>query len=408
MSFSKSIVLNSLLSMKSGSLQLILPDGNILTNNSTDSSFSARIEIRSEKFFDNCFKFGAVGFAESYIDGEWETENLTDVVAWFIRNSAQSTVLEGSSSRNRFLNMLNFLNTLRHRLRPNSIKNARTNIKDHYDLGNDFFSLFLDSSMAYSSGLFLNGQDSLQSAQEAKFERLCRMLNLKEGDRVLEIGCGWASFAIYAAQKYKVHITGITISKAQFDFAQKKVRELGLEKQIEIRLEDFRNTQGKYDKIVSVEMVEALGDAYVDVFFQKCSQLLSNEGLLAVQLISSADSKYDRIKDSVDFIQKHIFPGSLLLSIERIVRATKNHTNLQLLDLFDFAESYALTLAEWRKNFFEAECEIRKLGFSKEFIRKWNYYFCYCQAAFECREISVLQITLTRPNNMALAQSRAL
>lgn len=394
--------------MKAGCLRLVLPEGTVMTNNSMEQSFQAGIEIKSEIFFDNCFRYGAIGFAESYINGEWETENLTEVIAWFIANSAHSTVLEGSSSRNKLLNGLNFINNIKHRLRPNSIKKARVNIQDHYDLGNEFFALFLDPSMAYSSALFLSGKESLAEAQKAKYERICQKLNFQEGDRVLEIGCGWGSFAVYAAQNYKVHITGITISQAQYEFALEKIKGLGLDEQIEIRLEDFRNTKGKFDKIVSVEMVEALGDEYVDVFFKKCSDLLSNDGLLAIQLITSADSKYERIKDSVDFIQKHIFPGSLLLSIERVVRATNRHTDLQLLDLFDFAESYALTLAEWRKNFMEARTEIKNLGFSDEFIRKWNYYFCYCQAAFACREISVLQIILTRPNNMTLARSRAL
>ena len=293
-------------------------------------------------------------------------------------------------------------------MRPNTVDIAKLNIHEHYDLGNEFFSLFLDDTMTYSSAIFADSSQSLRDAQLNKYESICQKLHLKEGDHILEIGCGWAGFACYAAEKYKVKITGITISQEQFDFAKKRVAEQGLSDRIEILLKDFRHMDGKFDKIVSIEMVEALGDGQVDTFFKACSKLLKKDGLIGIQMISSADSRYDQLKNSVDFIQKHIFPGSLLLSIERVVRATHKTSDLQLVSLCDYAESYAQTLFLWRQNFLQAEDAIKALGFTDSFIRKWTYYFCYCQAAFAKRQIGLLQIVLSRPNNKELAEARAI
>jgi len=394
--------------MPQGKLSLTLPDGSSLNSSATMQGIDANIGIRSDAFFDRCIKYGAIGFAESYIAGEWTTTNLTKVIEWFIANSDESTVLEGSKHQNSFLNLLHAINKWSHWMRPNTIDKAKVNIHEHYDLGNNFFSLFLDDTMTDSSAIFENQNQSLHDAQINKYENICQKLYLKPTDHILEIGCGWAGFACYAAQKYNVKITGITISQEQYDFATARVKEQGLSDQIEILLKDFRHMEGKFDKIVSIEMVEALGDAQVDPFFKACSNLLKQDGLIAIQMISSSDCRYDQIKNSVDFIQKHIFPGSLLLSLERVIRSTSTTSDLQLDCVNDYAESYAQTLRMWKDNFLAAEAEIRKLGFGDEFIRKWNYYFCYCEAAFATRQIGLLQVVLTRPNNKTLVEARAL
>ncbi len=404
----REIVLQSLTAMPQGKLSLTLPDGSSLNNRSSSNGIDANIGIKSNTFFDRCVKFGAIGFAESYIAGEWTTSNLTEVIKWFIANADNSTVLEGSKTKNSFLSLLHILNKFSHWMRPNTVKKAKQNIHEHYDLGNNFFSLFLDETMTYSSAIFANSNQSLQDAQINKYETICQKLYLNRNEHILEIGCGWGGFACYAAKKYGVKITGITISQEQYDFAKARVEAEGLSGQVEILLKDFRHMEGKFDKIVSIEMVEALGDAQVDPFFKACSNLLTKDGLIAIQMISSSDCRYDQLKNSVDFIQKHIFPGSLLLSLERVIRSTSTTSDLQLDCVNDYAESYAKTLRIWRDNFNAAESEIRKLGFGDEFVRKWNYYFCYCEAAFATKQIGLLQVVLTRPNNHLLAKARAL
>ena len=404
--FFMKVVLGALTSMKLGKLVITLPDGKEIYNDSSDSEIVASINIHSYNFFNRCVKYGAIGFAESFIEEEWTTADIADVIRWFILNQRDSTVMEGSSARVASLDLLNFINRIIHWTRPNSMKVSKENISAHYDLSNDMFKLFLDPSMTYSSGIFKDLSDSLNDAQMNKYERICRSLNLASSDQVLEIGCGWGGFAIYAASKYGCKVTGVTISRQQYDYAIERVKAAGLEDRIEIQLRDFREVTGKFDKIVSIEMVEALGDDHVDIFFARCSELLTENGLLAIQMITSADNRYEQLRRGVDFIQKHIFPGSLLLSIERVVRATHRTSNLQMLGLFDFAESYAHTLHLWSNNFEANLEEIKAKGFDDRFVRKWFYYFAYCEAAFDMRQISVVQLVMTRPNNAELRKSR--
>jgi cyclopropane-fatty-acyl-phospholipid synthase len=280
---------------------------------------------------------------------------------------------------------------------------SKRNISEHYDLGNDFYALWLDPSMTYSSARFQYPEQSLQEAQEAKYEALCQKLHLNAKDHVLEIGCGWGGFALYAAKKYGCSITGVTISQAQASYANEKIAAAGLQGQITIRIEDYRHITGSYDKIVSIEMLEAVGDRYHESFFSKCHEVLRPHGLLGVQMITVPDYRYPSLKRSVDWIQRHIFPGSLLLSVGRINQVLLNTSDLFLHDLEDLGNDYARTLARWHQNFNAALPQVKALGFDEPFIRSWNYYLKYCEAAFATRNISVVQAIYTRPNNKNLS-----
>ncbi|MBS1953192.1 MAG: class I SAM-dependent methyltransferase [Cyanobacteria bacterium SZAS-4] len=387
---------------------MTLPGRQELTIGEPGQLPEASIRVVDSAFFEKCVLFGAIGFAEAYIDSLWETDALTAVVAWFIENGEDSTVFETSNQKSKLLNLLNFYNRQLHKRKGNTLAGSRENIRDHYDLGNDFFKLFLDPTMTYSSAMFEDANQTLESAQVNKYDCLCKKMRLKATDQVLEIGSGWGHFAVHAATNYGCKITTITLSEEQFRYVRKLIEDRGLTDNISVELKDFRMMEGKFDKIVSIEMVEALGDPFIDVFFKKCAQLLTANGLLAIQMICAADCRYNQMKDGVDFIQKHIFPGGQLLSIGRTVTATTKTSNLQLYHLQDFAESYAHTLRQWGERFNARLDEVHALGFDQKFIRKWNYYFSYCEAAFQTRECSVVQAIYTRPNNHMLAEDLAL
>lgn len=399
----QTLVLGQFAKMTRGNLSITLPDNRHLTIGTEGEQPAASIRITSAAFFERCVLFGAIGFAEAFIDSLWETGDLTAVIVWFIENGEDSTVFETSKQKSKLLNVLNFYNRLVHRRKGNTLAGSRENIRDHYDLGNEFFKLFLDETMTYSSAMFEDSEQPLEAAQIRKYDELCKKLHLRATDQVLEIGSGWGHFAVHAATRYGCKITTITLSDEQFKYVTELVEKMNLTDQVTVLLKDFRLMEGKFDKIASIEMVEALGDPFIDIFFQKCSELLTANGLLGIQMICSADCRYNQMKDGVDFIQKHIFPGGQLLSVARTVTATRNTSNLQLYHLQDFAESYARTLTIWREKFNARLDEVRALGFDERFIRKWNYYFCYCEAAFRTRECSVVQAIYTRPNNHMLA-----
>lgn len=398
-------VLGAFRAMRHGSLTVSLPDGEVLRfgdgSNPRRARFGldARIQIRSEELFRRCFYYGDIGFAEAYVAGDWTTSDLAEVVSWFILNADFSSQ---SAIRRRLLNGLGWINNLGHRLRANSIEGSQENIAAHYDLSNAFFELFLDPSMTYSSALF-ESNESLEEAQEAKYRRLCELLQLKPGHRVLEIGGGWGAFSRYAASRYGCHVTTITISERQFAWADRRRREESLEEQVDLRLLDYRKLAGRFDRIVSIEMLEAVGHDYFDTFFSKCNELLAPNGLLALQVIVCPESRYESLRRGVDFIQKHIFPGGLIPSTGALLESAHRTTDFTLRDLFDFGDSYARTLEHWSSRF-EARLEsVRELGFDETFIRKWRYYLMYCLAAFRMRHVSVVQMLLTRPNNHDIA-----
>ena len=388
--------------MKKGQLTIELPDGPQFKFGENPDEFKATIFVKDRSFFRRALLFADIGLAESYLDGQWETDDIRAVISWFLLNFNDSPVLNESGKKRKYVNLLTGINQLVHKTRINTEKMSRKNISEHYDLGNNFFSLFLDESMTYSSALFENEGATLAQAQIAKYARLAKMLRLKADDRVLEIGCGWGGFSLYAAKNIGCHITAVTISEEQFARVKKLVNENNLSDRIDVQLIDYRKITGSFDKIISIEMLEAVGEEFVDGYFAKCDELLKPDGLLALQFISSPDSRYDTLRRNVDFIQKYIFPGSLLQSIGRVNQALNKSGDLHLYNLHDMGNSYVKTLALWQARFQERLDDVRQLGFDERFIRKWNYYFSYCQAAFDMRNISVVQAVYTRPNNASL------
>jgi cyclopropane-fatty-acyl-phospholipid synthase len=294
---------------------------------------------------------------------------------------------------------MNFTNRLLHILRRNTIPNSKKNITDHYDLSNDFFKIFLDETMTYSSAYFKDLNETLTQAQENKYEALCQKIQLKPQDHLLEIGCGWGGFAEYAAQKYDCTIHAITISPSQYHYAKERIERSGLSDRVTISLLDYREISGLYDKIVSIEMLEAVGDEFLKTYFTTLERLLKPQGIIGLQFITCADQRYPHLRKGIDWIQKHIFPGSLLLSLTRIQDVLLQSTQLCLHSLETLGTSYAETLRRWRSEFNKKIDQVRSLGFNDSFIRKWNYYLCYCEAAFACHHINVVQAIYTRYNN---------
>ena len=411
-SLSRRLVLETLAPMQRGHLQIELPEGGMVTFGdpaTTDLlpqsiSPKAHIRITREAFFKKCVLAGDVGFAESFIDGDWETPDLTAVVAWFVHNIDSAPTLSGSKRQLKAgaVNLLRSANRLFHLLRPNSRRTARRNISEHYDLSNEFFALFLDPSMMYSSARWTTPELSLQDAQRAKNDALCQLLQLKATDRVLEIGSGWGGWSIHAAGTYGCHVTTLTISQQQYDLAVQRIAQANLSHLIEVKMCDYRDVTGAFDKIVSIEMMEAIGHRYLPAFCESLSRVLKPQGLLALQFITCPDDRYGSFRKGVDFIQKHIFPGSLLLSLNRVNDQLSRAGGFVLNSVEDFSPDYTRTLREWQRAFHSRLDEVRALGFDERFIRKWSYYLHYCEAAFAMRNIGVVHTLHTRANNLAL------
>lgn len=397
------IILASLKPLRRGALELTLPDGSVKRFGGLDKSRVARIRVTSPNFFRRCVLFGPIGFAESHMAGEWDSDDLTAVIAFFILNAEDSAAMaKPGRARGALQGLLTAYNRLLHKRRPNSRTTSRKNIGDHYDLSNEFFALWLDPTMTYSSALFDPVGLSLEAAQTKKYDVLCRKLRLGPSDHVLEIGTGWGGFSLHAAKTYGCRVTTTTISRQQFEEAEKRTAAAGLADRITLRFDDYRDLRGTFDKIASIEMLEAVGDQYVDGYFAACSRLLAPDGLIGLQAILTPDQQYAVLRDGVDFIQKHIFPGSLLMSMQRILLATSRTPSLNLFHYEDMAPHYAHTLRLWRDTFDEKRDAVTALGFDDAFIRKWRYYLSYCEAAFATRFITVAQIILTKTCNLSL------
>ncbi|CAN5347781.1 cyclopropane-fatty-acyl-phospholipid synthase family protein [soil metagenome] len=384
-----------------GSLELELSDGQVVYFGG-GSEVKARIRVINNDFFSKCVWYGDIGFAESYMDGDWHTDNIGDIIKWFIINLNYNPILTGKGIRKYAINFMRLANKLYHSTRKNTIEGSRKNISEHYDLGNDFYKLFLDKTMTYSSAIFESPDQSLEDAQTEKYDRLCREIDLKADDHLLEIGSGWGGFALHAAKNYGCRITTITISEEQFKFAKARFEREGLQNKIDIRMQDYRTLEGTFDKVVSIEMLEAVGHEYLPVYFKKVDELLKPNGTIALQVITSGEKRYGEFRKDVDFIQKHIFPGSQTPSISAIQDAINKVSNLNLFNAKDIGLHYAKTLKLWSDSFNQQLDEVKKLGMDDRFIRKWNYYLHYCESAFKLRHVTVMQLVYTRPNNANL------
>ena len=402
MTFSERIIDKVFTPLKLGQLTIKWPDNTQRVYGHEPDSITAEILIRRHDFFRKCLLYGDVGFGEAYVDGDWDTPDLTHVIEWMILNVEHHPTLMADASRNQQVNYFRLFNTWAHQLRDNTLMGSRKNISAHYDLGNDFFKTFLDPSMAYSSAYFTSPKQSLHEAQIAKFDAWCKKLRLKASDHVLEIGCGWGGFAVYAACNYGCHMTCITISREQYEYCQELIVKEGLQDKIKVQFVDYRHVTGVYDKIISIEMIEAVGHKFLPVYFKQVHHLLKRDGVVGLQMILSPDHRYDSFRKNVDFIQKHVFPGSLLPSLRAIQQAIHSSGILCVFDYEDISVSYATTLKLWREEFNRNQAKVVALGFDESFIRKWNYYLSYCEAAFRMRNIAVAQVVLARPNNYLL------
>lgn len=396
----QSIVIGLLQKMDKGRLQLTLPNGMTIELGDGRGPFHAQITIHHPEFFQRCVLYGDIGFGEAYVDGLWETPDITKVINWFLFNVDNAPTLSGSRIKSWAVNLLKMGNRLSNLGRINTHAGSKKNISAHYDLNNDFFSLFLDPTMTYSAAWFRHPEMSLEEAQYAKYEALCQRIKLKSTDHVLEIGTGWGGNAIYMAKNYGCSVTTTTISEAQYKLATERVEKEGVSDRVTVLLKDYRELQGSFDKIVSIEMLEAVGHKFLEKYFTKCHSLLRKNGLLGIQVITCPDSRYENLKNGVDWIQKHIFPGSLLPSMAAINKAVNNTGDMTLVNLEDMGLHYGKTLRYWFDAFNDNWYRIKELGFDDCFRRKWNYYLCYCESAFNMRNIHVMQMVYTRPNNL--------
>ncbi|MGD9290256.1 MAG: cyclopropane-fatty-acyl-phospholipid synthase family protein [Desulfobacterales bacterium] len=386
-------ILTLLKRLDHGQLTLVEGGQRHLYGKMTDlSPLQAAITVAHPQLYTRIFLGGSIGAAEAYMDGLWSADDLTSVMRILALNQHAFEELEKGVAR-----LTVPLYKFYHYVRKNTRSGSRKNILAHYDLGNDFYSLLLDETMTYSCGIFEREDSTLKQASEAKYDRICKKLQLAAGDEVLEIGTGWGGFALHAAQNYGVRVTTTTISEQQHDFAQKRIASAGLNDRIMLLKKDYRDLSGKFDKLVSIEMIEAVGHHFYDKFFNTCGRLLKDDGLMALQAITIGDQIFDRHKRSVDFIKRYIFPGSCIPSITAISNAIARATDLQLVHLEDITPHYARTLREWRQRFFNNIGKVRNLGFSDTFVRMWEYYLCYCEGGFAERYINDVQMLFAKP-----------
>lgn len=372
-----------------GDVTFVTPDGRALRLRSEAGGPSAIIRIRNFRFIRRALMAGDIGFAEAYAAGEWETPDLTAVLSVFSLNFQNLThVTEG----NPFVGVLNFLG---HVLNANSRRGSRRNIHAHYDLGNAFYSRWLDPSMTYSSARYQNGADSLEAAQKEKYGALARRMGLSAGQDVLEIGCGWGGFAEFAAGEIGARVTGITISKEQHDFARRRIFEAGLAERADIQLIDYRDVTGVFDRVASIEMFEAVGEKYWPTYFQAVHDRLKPDGRAGLQIITIQDDLFEGYRRRADFIQRYIFPGGMLISESRLRQETAR-AGLSWNEPDRFGQDYAATLGIWKQRFGAAWDDIRRLGFDERFRRIWDFYLSYCEAGFRTARTDVIQIGLAR------------
>ena len=352
----------------------------------------ATVEVLHPQTYADAAFGGTVGAGEAYIRGLWRSDDLTSLIRLMILNRDVMQSMEGGAAI-----ATAPLRRILHWVNRNSPDGSRRNIAAHYDLGNELFALMLDETMAYSCGVFERDGASLQEAQVAKFERICRKLRLSPGDHVLEIGTGWGGFAIHAASRYGCRVTTTTISREQHDWAREKIAAAGLSGRITLLLDDYRELEGRYDRLVSIEMIEAVGARYLDTYTAQCARLLEPHGAMLLQAITIRDQIYEEALRSVDFIQRYVFPGSFIPSVSAIGDSLRRATDLKVFHLEDIGPHYATTLRHWRERFFARLPAVRRLGYPDAFVRLWEYYLCYCEGGFLERQLGDVQMLLTKP-----------
>lgn len=373
--------------------RMSLRDGNQQFHAGVDSSeLRAELTVHRPRFYRRAVFGGSLVAAESYLDGDWSCDDLTALLRIFGQN------LELSSQLDRGLpKIAKSLARLAHLARSNSRTGAKQNIHEHYDLSNEFFALFLDPRMMYSCAYFENDQATLEEASTAKLEKVCRKLQLSSRDHVVEIGTGWGGFAEYAARNFGCRVTTTTISRKQHSHASQRIRSAGLSDRVGVLLKDYRDLEGRFDKLVSIEMIEAVGHKFLGTFFRQCGKLLRDDGLMLIQGITMPEQRFRRYLRSVDFIQKYVFPGGCLTSQMAMANAAARTTDLRVTHAEDLSAHYAETLRHWRRRFFDRIDDVKQLGFSDRFIRLWEYYLCYCEAGFHERLTGLAQITFAKP-----------
>jgi len=397
MSFARKALFRMLENVRHGALEVICPERTYLFGEG-GTGLRAAIAVHDERFFSRVLWGGDDAAGDSYVDGDWSSPDPVAVVRLAARNLSE---LEGGNPLLSFANRL--FHRLRHRMNRNTVVGSRRNIQAHYDLSNDFFRLFLDRNMVYSSALYQHADDSLEQAQIEKLDRICRKLRLGPDDHVLEIGTGWGAFALHASRNYGCRITTTTISREQHDEARQLFAGAGeAGARIKLLLEDYRNLQGSFNKLVSIEMFEAVGLDYYDAFFSICDRLLTPDGCVVMQVITMNEHRFDAYRKQSDWIQRRIFPGAQLASIREILNSLVRSTRLSLYNVEDIGLHYAYTLAEWRRRFHESIEEVRALGLDEAFCRMWDYYLAYCEGAFRERHISDIQLMLTKNANPAI------
>ena len=374
--------------------QLTLIENGQQTVFGLDTRIKATVTVNDSHFYGEIAFGGSIGAGEAYMLGYWQADNLTNVIRIFAANQSVMDALEGGYQwlSKPFLKILHYLNR-------NTADGSRKNIAAHYDLGNDFFKLWLDPSMMYSSAIFSPLNLSLEAASAKKLQVICEKLDLKPSDHVVEIGTGWGGFAIYAAKHYGCKVTTTTISQQQYDEAVLRVNAENLTDKITLLLNDYRDLTGQYDKLVSIEMIEAVGHQFYDVYFKKCASLLKPDGMALIQAITIVDQRFEAAKNSVDFIQRYIFPGSNIPSITALLHSITKSSDLKLVDCEDIGPHYATTLRKWRENFFDNIDAVRGQGYSEEFINMWAFYLCYCEGGFAERALGDVHLLLVKPEN---------
>ncbi|MBW2514498.1 MAG: class I SAM-dependent methyltransferase [Deltaproteobacteria bacterium] len=385
-------VLSVLEKLKFGRIRIIEDQSQLTFGKDDSAALQASLHIHHERFYSRILFNGSIGAAEAYMEGLWSTDDLTMVMRIMELNQTVFAEMEKGLAR-----LTTPVYKAYHWARKNTRMGSRKNILAHYDLGNSFYALFLDPTMTYSCGIFEHEHSTLEEASIAKYDRICQKLQLTPGDRVVEIGTGWGGFVLHAVKNYDVHVTTTTISDEQYRFSRERFKKAGILDRVRLLKEDYRNMKGRFDKLVSIEMIEAVGHQYFDTFFRTCSQLLHDRGMMLIQAITIQDQEFKRYVHTVDFIKRYIFPGGCLTSVAAMLASIARVTDLRIFHLEDITPHYARTLREWRKRFFANIQKVRALKFPETFIRMWEYYLCYCEGGFAERYIGNVQMLLTKP-----------